>query len=174
MHVQVLRLQSTSASPNSPPVDHASGIEAMVLAILQQANYSQQLQLGAIAGMVFQIAEDGGVQQGLLLDALAKLLADAQTSNAMVQARLGGIKSAPSLIPASHSLAACMQRCMCEDNALLLLGQSIHRADVSCFLTTLIKFPTALINHSSADSEAALTERHIKLHTTTHKTSFRL
>ena len=113
MHVQVLRLQSTSASPNTPPVDHTSGIEAMVLAIPQQANYSQQLQLEAVAGVVFQIAQGGGVQEGLLLDALAKLLAGAQTSNAMVQAKLGGIKSAPSLIPASYSVAACMQRWHC-------------------------------------------------------------
>ena len=107
MHMQVLRLQSTSASPNSPPVDHASGIEAMVLAILQQANYSQQMQLEAIAGTVFQTAQDGGGQEGVLLDALAKLLVNAQSPNAMVQARLGGIKSAPSLIPVSH-FVCCM------------------------------------------------------------------
>lgn len=113
MLVQVLRLQSTSASPNSPPVDHASGIEAMVLAILQQANYSQQLQLEAVAGIVLQTTQDGGVQEGLLLDALAKLLADAQISNAMVQAKLGGSKSAPSLIPASYAVAACLQRWHC-------------------------------------------------------------
>ena len=113
IHMQVLRLQSTSASPNSPPIDHAFGIEAMVLAILQQANYSQQLQLEAVSRIVFQIAQDGGVPEGLLLDALAKLLADAQTSNAMVQAKLGGSKSAPSLIPASYSVAACLQRWHC-------------------------------------------------------------
>ena len=109
LHMQVLRLQSTSASPSSPPVDHASGIEAMVLAILQQANFSQQLQLSTMAKLALQLVQDDTVQEGLLLDALAKLLTDAHTSNAMVQARLGGTKSAPSLIPASHSVAVCMQ-----------------------------------------------------------------
>ena len=113
MHVQVLRLQSTSASPSSPPVDHASGIEAMVLAILQQASYSQQSQLGTMAKVALQLVQDDTAQEGLLLDALAKFLADAHTSNAMVQARLGGSTSAPSLIPASHTTAVSMQRWHC-------------------------------------------------------------
>ena len=110
MHVQVLHLQSTSASPSSAPVDHASGIEAMVLAILQQANFSQQVQLGTMAKVALQLVQDD--TEGLLLDALAKLLTDAQTSNAMVQARLGS-KTAPSLIPASHSIVVCMQSWHC-------------------------------------------------------------
>ena len=112
MSVQVLRLQSSSASPDSPPVDHASGIEAMILAILQQANYSQHAQLDTLAKVVLQLVQDDSVEEGLLLDALAKLLADAQTSNAVVQARLGS-GAAPSLLPVSHSTAVCMQRWHC-------------------------------------------------------------
>ena len=112
MYVQVLRLQSSSATPDSPPVDHASGIEAMILAILQQANYSQHVQLGTLAKVVLQLVQDDSVQEGLLLDALAKLLADAQTSKAVVQARLGS-GAQPSLIPVSRSTAVCMQRWHC-------------------------------------------------------------
>lgn len=129
MSVQVLRLQSSSASPDSPPVDHASGIEAMILAILQQANYSQHAQLDTLAQVVLQLVQDDSVEEGLLLDALAKLLADAQTSNAVVQARLGS-GAAPSLVPVSHSTAVCMQRWHCLDSALLLLRPSIMAAGI--------------------------------------------
>ena len=100
MCVQVLQLQSTSSSQQSPPVDHRSGIEAMVLAILQQANSSQQSELGDMAGLALQPSQDNTIQRGLLLKAYSNLLADALAANAVVPASLGNV-SAPSIIPAS-------------------------------------------------------------------------
>lgn len=105
---QVLKLQSTSASSSSPPVNHASGIKGMILAILQQANYSQHLQLGAVAGIGLQLAQDGIEQEGLMLDAFSNLLTDARGSVARVQARLGNAR-APSVVPASLAFHMCMQ-----------------------------------------------------------------
>ena len=102
--MQVLQLQTTSASPQSPPVDHQSGIEAMVLAILQQTNVSQQSELGDTAGLALQLPQDDSVQQGLLLNAYSGFLADALASNAMVQLRLSS-SSTPSLIPVSQLCA---------------------------------------------------------------------
>lgn len=86
----------------------------MILAILQQANYSQHLQLGAVAGIVLQLAQDGIEQEGLLLDAYSNLLTDARGSAAVVQARLGSIK-APSILPASlafHVQCHCLLCCV--------------------------------------------------------------
>lgn len=100
LSVQVLQLQSTSASQQSPPVDHKSGIEAMVLAILQQANSSQHSELGDMAGLALQPSQDITIQRGLLLKAYSDLLADALAANAVVPASLGNV-SAPSIIPAS-------------------------------------------------------------------------
>ena len=164
MHVQVLRLHSTSASPDSPPVDHASGIEAMILAILQQANYSQQAQLDTVAKLVLQLDETA--QEGLLLDALPKFFADARTSNALVQARLGST-SAPSLIPASPVPAVCMQRwhCLHVQRECSDIATSKHYFRFWCCSLT------ALIKSSSTDRAAATTEHHSILQMTLFETA---
>jgi hypothetical protein len=96
----VVQLLSTSASAQSPTVDYESGMEAMVLAILQQTNYSQQSELADLAGLALQLSQDGMVEQGMLLNAYSGFLADALASNAMVQGSLGDT-STPSLLPAS-------------------------------------------------------------------------
>ncbi len=100
VHAQVVQLHSTSASAQSPTVDYESGMEAMVLAILQQTNYSQQSELADLAGLALQLSQDGMVEQGMLLNAYSGFLADALASNAMVQGSLGDT-STPSLLPAS-------------------------------------------------------------------------
>jgi len=100
VHAQVVQLLSTSASAQSPTVDYESGMEAMVLAILQQTNYSQQSELADLAGLALQLSQDGMVEQGMLLNAYSGFLADALASNAMVQGSLGDT-STPSLLPAS-------------------------------------------------------------------------
>lgn len=81
-------------------MDYESGMEAMVLAILQQTNYSQQSELADLAGLALQLSQDGMVEQGMLLNAYSGFLADALASNAMVQGSLGDT-STPSLLPAS-------------------------------------------------------------------------
>lgn len=80
----------------------------MILAILQQANYSQHLQLGVVAGIGLQLAQDGIEQEGLMLDAFSNLLTDARGSVARVQARLGNAR-APSVVPASLAFHVCVQ-----------------------------------------------------------------
>ncbi len=106
--VQVVQLHSTSASAQSPTVDYGSGMEAMVLAILQQTNYSQQSELADLAGLALQLSQDGIVGQGVLLNAYSGFLTDALASNVKVQGSLG-VTTTPSLIPASGLLAMHMQ-----------------------------------------------------------------
>lgn len=105
IHVQVMQLQTTSASPQSPPVDYGSGTEAMVLAILQQADYSLLSELVDMAGLALHLSQDELVQHGLLLNAYSSFLADALASNAMLETSLQRRTSAASLIPASHPFA---------------------------------------------------------------------
>ncbi len=108
VRVQAVQLQSTSASAQSPAVDYESGMEAMVLAILQQTNYSQQSELADLAGLALQLSQNLMVEQGVLLNAYSGFLTDALASNVMVQGSLGGA-STPSLLPASGLLAMHMQ-----------------------------------------------------------------
>ena len=100
----MVQLHSTSASAQSPTVDYESGMEAMVLAILQQTNYSQQSELADVAGLALQLSQDGMVGQGVLLNAYSGFLTDALAANVKVQGSLGGT-SMPSLLPASGLLA---------------------------------------------------------------------
>ncbi len=108
VHLQVVQLHSTSASAQSPTVDYESGMEAMVLAILQQTNYSQQSELADVAGLALQLSQDGMVEQGVLLNAYSGFLADALASYVKVQGSLGDT-STPSLLPVSGLLAMHMQ-----------------------------------------------------------------
>ena len=105
---QVVQLHSTSASAQSPTVDYESGMEAMVLAILQQTNYSQQSELADLAGLALQLSQDGMVQQGVLLNAYSGFVTDALASYTKVQGSLGNTLT-PSLLPASGLLAMHMQ-----------------------------------------------------------------
>lgn len=78
---QVLQLQSASLSVQSQDVDYELGIEAMVLAILQQTNYSQRIETAELSGLTLQITQDDLVADGLLLTAYSDYLADAQAAN---------------------------------------------------------------------------------------------
>ena len=62
-------------------MDHELGIEAMVLAILQQTNYSQRIETAELSGLTLQITQDDLVADGLLLTAYSDYLADAQAAN---------------------------------------------------------------------------------------------
>ena len=50
--LHVLQLQSASTSPQSQAVDYESGIEATILAILQQTIYSQNIELAELKSCV--------------------------------------------------------------------------------------------------------------------------
>ena len=103
-NVQVLQLQSTSATPQSQPVDYESGIEAMILAILQQSNYSQQIELASLAAVALQTTQDDLVADKLLLTAYARYLAAALAANtnhtSLIETRLLNISST-SVLPVS-------------------------------------------------------------------------
>ena len=80
-HVQVLQLQSASTSPKSQSIDYESGIEAMVLAILLQTNYSQETELAELSDLTLQMTQDDLVAYGFLLTAYNAYLADALAAN---------------------------------------------------------------------------------------------
>ena len=65
-------------------MDYESGIEAMILAILQQTTYSQQVELAELTDVVLQTTQDDVVANALLLTAYANYLAAALAQNADV------------------------------------------------------------------------------------------
>lgn len=80
-HVQVMQLQTASTSPKSQSIDYESGIEAMVLAILLQTNYSQETELAELSDLTLQMTQDDLVAYGFLLAAYNAYLADALAAN---------------------------------------------------------------------------------------------
>ncbi len=108
--VQVLQLQSATTSPQSSPIDYESGIEAMVLAILQQTNFSQQIELAELADLSLQITQDDLVADALLLTAYNAYLADALAANAnltdIIETSLLNLTTT-SILPVSHPSWLC-------------------------------------------------------------------
>ena len=104
--VQVLQLRSATSSQRSPAVDYQAGIEAMVLAILQQTNYSQHVGLATLASLTVQTSQDRAAQDGLQLAAYSAFLNNALDANAnltaTVQTSLLNITSARSALPVSQ------------------------------------------------------------------------
>ena len=88
-------------------MDYASGIEAMILAILQQTTYSQQIELAELTDVVLQTTQDDIVANGLLLTAYADYLAAALAENAdvtsIIQTSLLNITTT-SILPVSDDL----------------------------------------------------------------------
>ena len=76
----------------------------MVLAILQQTNYSQQIELAELADVALQISQDDLVADGALLTAYADYLTAALAANAnltsSIKTRLLNISST-SILPVS-------------------------------------------------------------------------
>ena len=110
--LQVLQLQSASSSPESQPVDYESGIEAMILAILQQTNYSQQTELADLSSVALQITQDDLVADNFLVTAYSNYLAAALAANAnltsLVETSLLNISST-SVLPVSDAmLSTCL------------------------------------------------------------------
>lgn len=88
-------------------MDYESGIEAMILAILQQTTYSQQIELAELTDVVLQTTQDDIVANGLLLTAYADYLAAALAENAdvtsIIQTSLLNITTT-SILPVSDDL----------------------------------------------------------------------
>ena len=104
MDVQGLQLQSATATGGNQSIDYPSGIEAMVLAILQQTVYSQQQQLG-LASISMLGYQDQDVASGDVLNSYPLYLADALAANAnlssAIQSSLLNASSSSSLLPVS-------------------------------------------------------------------------
>lgn len=102
---QVLQLQSATTSPQSQPVDYDAGIEAMVLAILQQTSYSQQVQRAELGSLSLLTTQANTVADGQLLAAYSDYLEDALAANtnltAVVQSDLLNDTAVSSLLPVS-------------------------------------------------------------------------
>ncbi len=109
---QVLQLQSASTSPESQPVDYESGIEAMILAILQQTTYSQQVQLSDLNSLALLATQANVVTAGQLLSAysvyLSQALAASANLSAAIESGLLNDTASSSLLPVSSVLlGAC-------------------------------------------------------------------
>ena len=107
--MQVLQLQSASSANESQAVDYESGIEAMVLAILQQTLYSQQQQL-SLAALSLLTSQTNAVADANVLNAYPAFLSDALQASAnlsaTIQSSLLNASSSSSLIPVSPTCLA--------------------------------------------------------------------
>ena len=104
--VQVLQLQSATKTSSSQPVDYQAGIEAMVLAILQQTNYSQQNGLADLGPMSVLTSQDKAVQDALVLTAYSSYLNNALNVDAnltaTVETSLLNMTFSSSVLPVRH------------------------------------------------------------------------
>ena len=105
--VQVLQLQSAATQPPSQPLDYKSGIEAMILAILQQTDVSlaaQQAQLLALQADYLS-AQDNSAARAGLTSLYAAYLAEALVGNSSltsaIQSIMRHLNSSSSLLPVS-------------------------------------------------------------------------
>ena len=108
----MLQLQSASTSPQSQPVDYESGIEAMILAILQQTTYSQQVQLADLNSLFLVATQANAVTAGQLLSAysvyLSQALAASANLSAAIESGLLNDSGSSSLLPVGFCLAGGM------------------------------------------------------------------
>ena len=99
----MLKLQSATSSQQSQAVDYQAGIEAMVLAILQQTNYSQLAGLAIVASLSVLPSQDQAVQDASRLAAyttyLNRALDGIANVTATVETSLLNITSSRSVLP---------------------------------------------------------------------------
>ena len=102
----MLQLQSASAASQSQAVDYQSGIEAMVLAILQQSNVSQQAELAAASNLTMPNAQSYWVLEGARLKAYNTYLDDALAANSnltnKIETALLNSSQSASVLPVSR------------------------------------------------------------------------
>ena len=103
--LQVLQLQSATTQPQSQPVDYTAGIEAMVLAILQQTDASLTAQQAQVVAMQidFLNAQDSSASHAQLTKLYSAYLDEALAQNSnlssIIQSRLLHLNSSSSLLP---------------------------------------------------------------------------
>ena len=100
-------MQTATTQPQSQPVDYGAGIEAIVLAILQQTNISliaQQAQMVAMQ-VEYLNAQDGSASYAQLTQLYSVYLAEALAINAnlssLIESKLLHLNSSSSLLPVS-------------------------------------------------------------------------
>ena len=110
----MLQLQSTTTQPQSQPVDYRSGVEAMVLAILQQTQLSlnrQQAEMLALQ-MDFLNAQDSSALFAQWTALYAAYLADALADNSnltlTIQSHMLHLSSSESLLPVSSTFSVIL------------------------------------------------------------------
>jgi len=93
-------------------VDYESGIEAMILAILQQTTYSQQVQLADLNSLSLMTTQAAVVTAGQLLSAYSVYLSEALAASANLSAAIGSDllndTASSSLLPVGFCLAGGM------------------------------------------------------------------
>lgn len=100
-------MQSAAIQPQSQPVDFQAGLEAMILAILQQTSASLKAQQAQMLGMQadYVNAQDRSVSSSQMTSLYAAYLADALAANSnltlAVKTQLLHISSSPSPLPVS-------------------------------------------------------------------------
>ena len=105
--MQVLQLQSATTQPQSQAVDYQAGIEAMVLAILQQTNASLAAQQAQAVAMQLEYlnAHDTSASQSQLTQQYSAYLTQALAVNAnlslVVKSSILHLSSTSSLLPVS-------------------------------------------------------------------------
>lgn len=110
--MQVLQLQSATTQPQSQPVDYQAGIEAMVLAILQQTNVTIIAQQAEMVAMQIEYlgAQDSSASYARLTELYSAYLAEALAMNSnlssIIQSDILHLNSSSSLLPVSRS--TCM------------------------------------------------------------------
>ena len=111
----MLQLQSATTQPQSQPVDYKAGIEAMVLAILQQTNASLLAQQAKMVAMQLEYlnAHDSSASRSQLTQLYSVYLSEALAANsnlsAVVQSSLLHLTSTSSLLPVRQP--ALLARC---------------------------------------------------------------
>ena len=104
-------MQSAASSQQSQAVDYQAGIEAMVLAVLQQTNYSQHVMLATLASLSVLTSQDRAVQDALHLAAYSAYLDNALDANAnltlTLETSLLNMTSSRSLLPVRQQASTC-------------------------------------------------------------------
>lgn len=115
--LQVLSLQSATTQPQTQAVDYRSGIEAMVLAILQQTNVTLLAQQAKLLAMqtAYLNAHDESASFANLIKLYADYLAEALARNVNLsltfQSSILHLNRTRSLLPVSYSVTSLSCQC---------------------------------------------------------------
>ena len=144
----MLQLQSATTQPQSEPVDYQAGIEAMVLAILQQTNVTIIAQQAQMVAMQIEYlgAQDSSASYAQLTSLYSAYLAEALAMNSnlssIIQSNILHLNSSSSLLPVSCSTfksGTCMlqsQRDQTTFSNLIMQLTSVDTVSPICIYLT--------------------------------------